>query len=155
MFGEQPYYPRQEAAMANVLTYQETTGLPGDDLWAARNFRGNKVLGFKVALCERDVAIYVGILLFGLIFGISHQRLKGFPWYIWVPLGILPIALDGLSQLLSQPPLSPLPFRESTPMLRIITGWMFGFFTAWYGYPIAEASMRTAALPAWQAATDQ
>jgi len=142
LFGEQPYYPRQEAAIPNVLTYQQTTGLLGDDLWAARAFIGNKIVGFKVALCERDVSIYAGILLFGLLFGITHQKMKGIPWFIWVPLGLLPIALDGFSQLLSQPPLSLLPYRESTPFLRVITGWLFGFFTAWYGYPIAEASMR-------------
>ncbi len=142
LYGEQPYYPRQEAAVPNVLSYQAATGLPGDDLWAARAYIGNKLLGFKVALCERDIFIYAGILMFGLLFGTMHQKLKGIPWYFWVPVAILPIALDGFSQLLSQPPLSLLPFRESTPFLRIITGWLFGFFTAWYGYPIAEASMR-------------
>jgi hypothetical protein len=31
--------------------------------------------------------------------------------------------------------------RESTPFLRILTGGMFGFFTAWFGYPIVEDSV--------------
>jgi uncharacterized membrane protein len=53
----------------------------------------------------------------------------------------VPIALDGLSQLLSQPPLNILPYRESTPMLRTITGFLFGFMTAWFGYPYVEESM--------------
>jgi uncharacterized membrane protein len=56
-------------------------------------------------------------------------------------VGILPIAIDGFSQLLSQPPLNMFPYRESTPLLRTITGFLFGFTTAWFGYPIVEESM--------------
>lgn len=142
LFGDQPFYPRQEAGLAGYTTYQEATRLPGDDLWAAREYVGDNQVGFKVALCQRDVAIYLGILMFGLLFAITGHRLKGIPWYFWVILGVLPIALDGLSQLLSQPPLNIFAYRESTPILRTITGWLFGFVTAWYGYPIAEASMK-------------
>ena len=142
LFGEQNYYPRSEANLPNVESYQAVTGLPGDDLWAARGYIGNKEIGYKVALCERDVAIYVGILLFGLIFGLTKRRLFGLPWYLWIILGILPIGLDGFSQLLSQPPLNLIPYRESTPLLRVASGFLFGFMTAWFGYPIAEDSMR-------------
>jgi len=35
-----------------------------------------------------------------------------------------------------------LPYRESTPLLRTITGFLFGFATAWFGYPMAEEAMR-------------
>ena len=142
MFGEQTYYPRAEANISNVESYQMATGLPGGDLWAARGYVGDPKIGYKVALCERDVAIYVGILLFGLIFGLTKRRLFGIPWYFWLILGILPIGLDGFSQLLSQPPLNLIPYRESTPFLRVATGFLFGFMTAWFGYPIAEESMR-------------
>jgi uncharacterized membrane protein len=142
LFGEQPFYPRQEAGISGYITYQDATQLPGDDLWAAREYVGNNRVGFKVALCQRDIGIYVGILMFGIIFAITGHRIKGIPWYFWIIFGVLPIALDGMSQLLSQPPLTILAYRESTPLLRTITGWLFGFVTAWYGYPIAEASMR-------------
>jgi hypothetical protein len=60
---------------------------------------------------------------------------------LWLLLGILPIALDGMSQLLSQPPMDFLPFRESTPLLRTLTGFLFGFTTAWFGYPLVEETM--------------
>ena len=142
LFGEQTYYPRAEANLTSVESYQAATGLPSDDLWAARGFIGNPELGYKVALCERDVAIYVGILAFGILFGLTKRKLFGLPWYFWLIFGILPIGLDGFSQLLSQPPLSFLPYRESIPILRVITGFLFGFMTAWFGYPIAEDSMR-------------
>jgi len=49
--------------------------------------------------------------------------------------------LDGISQLISQLPLNLIPFRESTPILRVITGCLFGFLTAWFAYPYVEESM--------------
>ena len=61
--------------------------------------------------------------------------------WVWLLIAIAPIGLDGFSQLLSQPPLGLFPFRESTPTLRVLTGFLFGFFTAWFGYPLVEESM--------------
>jgi uncharacterized membrane protein len=53
--------------------------------------------------------------------------------------------LDGFSQLFSQfnfPWLAALlPYRESTPFLRVLTGALFGFSTAWFAYPYIEESM--------------
>ena len=57
-----------------------------------------------------------------------------------------PIGLDGVSQIVSQfnlPWLSGLlPYRESTPFLRVLTGGLFGFGTAWFAFPNIEESMR-------------
>jgi uncharacterized membrane protein len=145
LFGEQYYYPRAAAGVPGVLTFSQATGLSEDNaaqnLYSARNFVGNEQVGYKVALCERDVAIYGGILLFGLLFSLTGMRLPPLPWYLWVVIGIIPIGLDGFSQLFSQPPLSFIPYRESTPTLRVLTGFLFGFTTAWFGYPIVEESM--------------
>jgi hypothetical protein len=49
--------------------------------------------------------------------------------------------LDGVSQLVSQPPFNFIPFRETTPLLRLLTGFLFGFSTAWFGYPLVEETM--------------
>jgi len=145
LFGEQAFYPRAEAGVRGLMTFNQATGLNEESdpsaLFAARNFMGNEIVGYKVALCQRDIAIYGGILLFGLLFGITNRRIPGIRWYVWIIVGILPVAFDGLSQLISQPPLSFLPFRESTPMLRYLTGGLFGFFTAWFGYPMVEETM--------------
>jgi uncharacterized membrane protein len=105
-------------------------------------------VGYKVALCQRDVAIYAAILLFGLLFGFLRRLplKKPFPslhWAIWLLVGILPMGLDGGTQIASQfIPLinSYIPFRESTPFLRTLTGGLFGFTTAWFGYPLVEES---------------
>jgi hypothetical protein len=37
-----------------------------------------------------------------------------------------------------------LPYRESTPFLRTLTGGLFGLTTAWFGYPYVEETMRDA-----------
>ena len=141
LFGEQVAYPRSEAGIASLISYQQATGLNGYDLLSARAFVGNAQLGYKVALCERDVAIYGGILLFGLLFAILRRKIKAIHLVVWILIGIVPIGLDGFSQLISQPPLNLIPFRESTPILRVITGCLFGFLTAWFAYPYVEESM--------------
>jgi uncharacterized membrane protein len=101
-------------------------------------------MGYKVAFCERDVAIYLGILLFGLLFAATNRRIRALHWLAWLIIGLGPIGLDGFSQLLSQPPFSLWVYRESTPLLRTLTGGVFGFMTAWYGFPIVEETMRDA-----------
>jgi uncharacterized membrane protein len=109
---------------------------------AAREYVGSPAVGYKVALCQRDVAIYGSILVFGLLYAATGRRMKPLPWYLWLLFGILPVALDGISQLISQPPLSIMSIRESTPALRLLTGALFGFTTAWFGIPLIEQTMQ-------------
>jgi uncharacterized membrane protein len=90
--------------------------------------------------------------LFGLLFTLTGRRWKPLPMMAWLLVGLLPIALDGGSQLVGMmfsgaqggvfgfigevfPP------RESTPLLRTLTGFLFGFTTAWFGYPLVEEAM--------------
>ncbi len=146
LFGDQAVYPRTAAGITNLLTFNQATGLSESstvsDLFKARAYVGDHSHGYKIALCERDLAIYAGILIFGLLFSLTRYRIPALPWYLWILLAVIPIALDGFSQLLSQPPLSFLPFRESTPQLRVLTGFLFGFGTAWFGFPVVEESMK-------------
>jgi uncharacterized membrane protein len=142
LFGEQAVYPRTSATVPNQASFQEATGINELDMVEARNFVGNERLGYKVALCERDVAIYGAIAAFGLLFVLSGLRIPGLPWYLWVLIGMAPIGIDGVSQLLSQPPLSLFPYRESTPFLRTLTGGLFGFTTAWFGFPLIAETMK-------------
>ena len=150
LFGEQAIYPTAAAGLKGFTTYEAMTGLDPETatgLWDARSFRGNEQMGYKVALCQRDVAIYAAMLLFGLVFALLRMRYPHFrpiPWYVWILVGMVPIGLDGGTQLLSQffPQIHKLiPYRESTPFLRTITGVLFGLMTAWFGYPYVEESM--------------
>ncbi len=141
LYGDQLAYPREVAGVAGLQTYQEATGNDPLDLRTAQKFLGNDRVGYKTALCQRDVAIYGGILAFGLLFTVTGKRIRSLPIAAWVILGMVPIGLDGVSQILSQLPWDLIPFRESTPLLRTITGGLFGFSTAWFGYPLVEESM--------------
>jgi uncharacterized membrane protein len=151
LYGEQAYYPLREAGLTGVSDFENATGIVGlhdpNDFsrLAARQYVGNDVIGYKVALCERDVAIYGAILLFGVLFGLTGRRFPQLHWLFWIVLGLGPIGLDGFSQLFSQFDwnflATWLPYRESTPFLRVLTGSMFGFLTAWFAYPNIEESM--------------
>jgi hypothetical protein len=70
-----------------------------------------------------------------------RRRLRPLPIWAWLFFGLLPIALDGGSQLLSAFPFSPFEVRESTPFLRTLTGLLFGLSNAWLAYPYVEESM--------------
>lgn len=152
LFGEQSYYPLQEAGLTGIKTFEQVTGYDkvsdpyNADRLSARQYVGDETVGFKVALCERDVAIYGAMLLFGLLYGLTGRRFPPLHWAVWVLLALGPIGLDGVSQIVSQfdwPWLAQLlPYRESTPFLRVLTGALFGFGTAWFAFPNIEESMR-------------
>ena len=143
LFGEQAHYPLDVPVGTDLLSYSEISGNSGEDLWLASEFTGNAQAGYKIALCQRDVAIYGSILLFGIVFALTRRKLKPLPWWLWILLAIAPMGLDGVWQLVSRLDLSFLgwlPSRESTPFLRVLTGAAFGWFTAWFGYPTIEES---------------
>ncbi len=145
LFGEQPYYPRELAGVDDMITYGEATGFNENDIQKARDFLGNDVMGYKMALCQRDTAIYSAIFVFGVIFSLTGMKIKPLPWYLWILIGLGPIGLDGFSQLLSQTGFGIfnwLPLRESTPFLRVFTGFCFGLATAWFGFPYLEESVQ-------------
>jgi uncharacterized membrane protein len=144
LFGEQPVYPRTAAGVDGYRSFEEVTGIEEEgasSLIDARNFIGNEQVGYKVAFCQRDVAIYGGMLIFGLLFAVTKRRIGSLHWILWILIGILPVGLDGFSQLFSQVfDLGFITFRESTPLLRTLTGFLFGFTTAWFGFPLLEES---------------
>jgi uncharacterized membrane protein len=116
------------------LTYDHATlaGLIG----AGGPFRyvGSPELGYKVAFCERDVAIYLAVLLAGLAYGWrrgpSPGNIDGLSFRMYALL-ILPMALDGFSQLFG--------WRESDVLLRTLTGGLFGAASVWLIYPRVDA----------------
>ncbi|MEK7311485.1 MAG: DUF2085 domain-containing protein [Chloroflexota bacterium] len=138
LFGPKAYYEASE--------FQQLTGIDSYDLvqrWAAKAFVGNEAMGFKVAYCERDVAIYGAIVIAGLIFAAVRTTgygIKPVHWLIYGIVGLGPIGIDGFSQLLSQPPFNLWTLRESTPLLRTLTGFLFGAMNVWLAYPYVEES---------------
>ncbi|MDZ4763457.1 MAG: DUF2085 domain-containing protein [Chloroflexota bacterium] len=116
---------------------------------AARYFPGNEQMGYKTALCARDVAIYLAMFIGGLVYSLPaiRRRLRPAPIWLYVLLGLGPIGIDGVSQLLGyilvgNPPMSLWAARETTPFFRILTGVVFGLMNIWIGFPYLELSMR-------------
>ncbi len=156
LFGAQPAYPRELAHTSltpfEVYAARDPAFAHIENLYewspalqnAARAFVGNDEMGYKAALCERDVAIYLGIFLATLLFRPVRGRIRPAPMWLYGWLGILPIAIDGLSQLLS-PTGALWPPRESTPLFRTVTGILFGVMNGWLAFPVLEESARSLA----------
>ena len=104
----------------------------------ALRFPGTPATGYKVAVCERDTAIYGAILLNGLLFGALRPTLRRrgklpkMPLWLFA-LFVAPAAVDGMTQLFG--------LRESTWYLRLITGFIFGTGLVWLAYPFVEEAM--------------
>lgn len=142
LFGDQAIYPREAAGIEGFETFNEVTGINERDIRSSQEFIGNESLGYKIAICERDIAIFGGMLLFGLGFWAADRKVKQIR-FIWVIIiGFIPMGIDGFSQLLTEiPGFSLWAFRESTPFLRILTGTLLGIMLGWYGYPLFEETM--------------
>jgi uncharacterized membrane protein len=110
-----------------------------------RDFIGNPDLGFKMAWCERDAAIYLAMILGSVAFAVVRQQLKPLNWRVYL-LFVIPIAVDGLWQLVTSPvDLLPfLPTHESTAALRVLTGALFGLGSVWLIFPYVQVAMRDA-----------
>lgn len=105
----------------------------------ALRWSGSDEAGWKVALCQRDVAIYASILISGLLFGLVRSILRPrgkwpkMPVWLFIIL-LAPIAVDGVTQLLG--------WRDSFPLLRFFTGALMGSATVWFAYPHIEEAMQ-------------
>ncbi|MBI5653700.1 MAG: DUF2085 domain-containing protein [Chloroflexi bacterium] len=128
-FGEQPAYSFDELRARVPAGVNEPAV---SFFW--RDLRGNADLGYKMALCERDTAIYGAMVLGGLIFGLLRRQLKPLDWRVWLIVAVAPMALDGGSQLIG--------LRQSDYILRTITGALFGLGSVWLAYPHVETAMR-------------
>ena len=116
------------------LRQLEAGGMPaGLGLLDQRTFIGNESLGYKVAICQRDMAIYGSVFLGGLLFGLVGRRAKPIDWRLYLIL-LIPMAIDGGSQLFG--------LRESNWILRSLTGSLFGMASVWFAYPHVEQAMR-------------
>lgn len=110
--------------------------------FAAKDFYGTPEMGYKTALCQRDIAIYGAMLLGALMYSLPvvRRRLRPAPIWLFVFLGLGPIGIDGMSQLISYPPFAWWPPRETLPAFRVVTGALFGFMFAWVFLPRLDRS---------------
>jgi uncharacterized membrane protein len=113
---------------------------------AASAFIGNPQMGYKIPLCERDISIYMSMFIFGVIYSrpAVRRRLRPVPLWLYFILGVMPIGIDGFSQLLGYPPFNIWEPRETLPFFRVLTGICFGAMTGWLGFAYIEQSMQEA-----------
>lgn len=90
-------------------------------------------IGYQMAWCQRDFAMWTAIFLAGLLFALVRHRLRPLPLWAYLVF-IAPMAVDGALQLIG--------LRESTWEMRVLTGVLFGVGTVWLTYPYLEMGMR-------------
>jgi uncharacterized membrane protein len=126
----------------SVFLFGPRATYSADELWALgliadpdalsrQNFVGAAQVGFKAALCQRDLALYGGLLLGGLLYGLLRRWIRPLPFWAFA-LCLLPMAIDGGTQLLM--------LRESNWLLRSLTGGLVGLSTVWVLYPHLETA---------------
>jgi uncharacterized membrane protein len=124
LFGPQPLAAYDQTQLSDLGFEPFTfTGMPG--------------LGWKMAFCERDLAIYVGLLMVGALY--TRRRALAPAGFVLYSILILPMAVDGLTQLFG--------WRESTWELRVVTGLLFGLASAWLVLPRIDAAFGLQPLP--------
>ncbi len=124
------------------LAYPLTAPVHVGEMNTLSRFIGDAHMGYKTALCQRDVGIYGFMLLAGLVYGVLRGRKTIQPWPMWryFAFGIVPMMLDGGIQWISYaawlffPGLINTPF-ETTPLMRTLTGALFGLGIVAAAYP--------------------
>lgn len=110
-------------------------GMPNTtNILIERTFIGNAEIGWKVALCQRDVAIYSAVFLTGILFALFRDRIRGGISWQWLVLFAVPMAIDGVTQTIG--------WRESNWWLRAVTGALFGVGAVLWAYPFIDTAMR-------------
>lgn len=135
LFGPQAVYPMDQLDLRGLGMTHE--------------FLGDAAMGFKMAYCERNFAIYTTVLLAGCAFALwrSHWRPLSVRVFLWC---LAPMALDGLAQLAG--------FHESTWEVRSLTGALAGLAAVWLAYPRLDRALsqvRTEPVPATLAVTGE
>jgi len=118
LFGPQAVYPMDQLDLRG--------------LGMAHAFLGDAAMGFKMAYCERNFAIYTTVLLAGLAFALwrSHWRPLSARVFLWC---LVPMAVDGLLQLAGT--------HESSWEVRSLTGALAGLAAVWLAYPRLDRAL--------------
>jgi len=117
LFGSQPIYSLDQLRL-----------LLGD---VPLRYIGNSEIGYKIAVCERDIAIYGSMFLTGLVFNVLRTT-KPIPIKLFIAL-ILPMVIDGVGGLIG--------LWTGTWVSRVLTGMLFGTACILLCYPYLQQGM--------------
>ncbi len=118
--------------------------------------RAGTLLGYQVAFCYRNTALYAGIALFGVFYGLARDRnVKAFSWLnkalpVWLfALLVLPMVADGVTHMLGLRD-APMGMGVDSSFgsfyvgsqvwslnwwLRILTGGLAALGLVWFSFP--------------------
>ncbi len=125
------------------------------------------MFGYQVAFCWRNTAIYAGLLIFGLLYGLARDR--NITWLRWLRkpislwvfiLFLLPMAVDGFTHMFGLRDMYDNPNMDMwyglrlinsgsqtfsfNWWLRIITGLLAALGAVWFAYPRIQKAMEDA-----------
>lgn len=155
LFGQQTMYSLMEIQGA----WQDTI-----NPFLLRKFIGNESMGWKIAWSDRMIWFYTSVWLFAVIWLPFRSKVKPLPWWGFV-LFLFPIALDGVTHMLSDLAGIGQGFRDSNQWLaiftnnifstsfysgdilgsfnswiRLVTGFLAGLGIVWFAFPQVEKS---------------
>ncbi len=93
---------------------------------------GDPSIGYKVAVCQRDIATYLTWLIMGVVFAFTRRHWRPISIRAFIALCV-PMALDGIGQLVG--------LWQSTVWSRVTTGALFGAALVLLAYPYIEQGM--------------
>ncbi len=158
LFGERAMYDLDQLPIT-------LTGRAGTDTLLLRHFRGNEMLGWKVAWSDRMVSLYTGVWLVGVVYGIVSHFRPVKPISVWLfGLLVLPMILDGGTHMVSDSlgglttgfryhndwlaSLTDHVLAESfysgdalgsfNSWMRLLTGGLFATGVVWFAFPLVD-----------------
>ena len=92
-----------------------------------RQFVGTQEMGWKMAWSDRMISTYGGVWLGAVLYAILGKRAPRIPLWLWIAVGVVPLALDGLTHFVNDivAGSSGQGFRDTNDWLRVLTGNAF------------------------------
>ncbi len=125
LMGEKSFYTTQELKMLELIPNESSENQYPE--YFGHDYIGNETVGYKVAVCIRDIALYGSFVIFGFLLGlVNPKKLKISGWVILVLL--LPILLDvGFQTLVEKLAIEAVPTQYINSISkRIVTGVLGG-----------------------------
>ncbi len=115
LFGQKSMY-----SLAEVQAHWQDTINP----MVLRQFIGDPVMGWKVAWSDRMISFYTSIWFFAAVWWPFRKRLRPVSWSGFILL-LLPLALDGLTHMISDFAGIGQGFRDTNQWLALLSGNVF------------------------------